>query len=52
MAESRMVESKSRGSVRLNKEAVRAWEERLKEVERRQQERREQERERQEQQEQ
>jgi hypothetical protein len=47
-----MVEPKSEGAVRLNKEDVRAWEKRLKEVERRQKERQEQERERRERQEQ
>jgi len=35
-----VVESKSKGSVRLNKEDMKAWEERLKEAERKQQERR------------
>lgn len=35
-----MVESKSEGSVRLNEEALKAWERRVKEAERKQQERR------------
>jgi hypothetical protein len=35
-----MVVSESKGSVRLDKEAVRAWERRVKEVEKKEQERR------------